>query len=1558
MRLLKAAHRAAPFVLAAAGMLLACTEAGRTPLAPDPRGPDVPVALAIEPRFDALQDPFARPITRIRVQVLSEPGGTLLTGATEDVDPAAGEWKLSQELKLPDGVGRTVRVTAELMSGPASVEWSGRSDVVDVEPGDAVVLQLTFYRGPLSNLDATRLDVRPDSASVTEGDTLTLAAVLEGTEDGRAFWLSRDTAVATVDAAGRVRGRAPGTARVVAVAGPLTDSAVVVVLPRIGRIVVDPDSAATESLGDERSFTARVLDVRGDEVAGVPLRWSAADSRVAESLGGGAFRAAGRGRTAITVTTGRAPGIAGRAVFVARQLVASVAIEPDSVSFAALGATRALVAVARDARGNVVADARCAWTSSDPAVASVDTAGMVTAVGGGSAAVTAACGGVAASVPVRVSQRVVRLELRDDGAALDAIGAEQQWTVVGFDANGQVVPGLSATWRSSDSTVARVDDSGRVVAVGSGTATITATVDGVSVSRVVTVRQAPDELVVAGGNGQSGAAGAVLPQPVKVRVTDAGGRGVAGAEVAWTIASGGGSVSASRSATDASGIAEVDWTLGSAAGANTLVASVAGLTPVTFTATATATDTTGTGTATDTTTTGTATDTTTTGTAERLEIVSGDGGTSPVAGTRTLRVKATDAGGDPVRGVAVSWAAAAGSGSVDTAASTTDTAGIALATWTLDTIAGVQHATATAAGLDGSPLTFSVTAQPGAPSTARSTLVVDPTSILANGSATATVTVRLKDRYGNDVGASGGTVALSTTAGSLSAVTDHDDGSYTATLTAPSAAGPATVSGTLAGSALAASATVHFTAGGAAKFVVTGSTTQTAGASQTITITALDADGNTATGYSGVESVVLGGAVASPAGRAPTASDSAGAAVAFGTGTALRFSGGVATTSVVLYAAETADLAVTDGSLATAEADRLPVVVAAAAADHLGLATQPSTAAESGVALARQPVVQLRDAFGNVVAEADIAVTAALTAGDGTLGGTTTVQTDTAGRAAFTDLSITGAIGDRTLGFTAVGLTPATSDIIALASRPDAPTGLAASAGAGQAALSWTAPAGDGGSAIVDYRVEYKASASADWLTFSHGASAADTITVTGLANGTAYDFRVAAVNALGAGAPSAPASATPRTVPGAPTALVATTPTSSEVALAWAAPASDGGTAIVDYLVEFRRSTDAVWSTFGSVTTTSATVTGLTAGTTYDFRVSARNAAGTGVASAVASATPGTPGAPTGLSVTTSQSGTSGTANQQQAVMSWTAPSDPGGSAITDYRIEYRRSTDTSWTTVSHTASTAPSYTLGGLVNGTTYDFRVSAKNAVGVGAPSATVTKTTTAPSERLECITPGSSNSSASSGTITPCGSVGIGDIILVPVVLANPSTTAKLNVVPSGSAMDGWTELATTLDGASQTTVFYKIADENDVGRGASSYAFSWTDASGKAANVKWAITLVAYHDASGAAPQAVTTTGSSGTITAPAVTVDADRTLLYVFATQTAMSSTTATVAEWTASDALYRETSAGSNNANSVAVLTADVDVTAASSIPARTATTATMSTDNHWSGWTLILQP
>lgn len=196
------------------------------------------------------------------------------------------------------------------------------------------------------------------------------------------------------------------------------------------------------------------------------------------------------------------------------------------------------------------------------------------------------------------------------------------------------------------------------------------------------------------------------------------------------------------------------------------------------------------------------------------------------------------------------------------------------------------------------------------------------------------------------------------------------------------------------------------------------------------------------------------------------------------------------------------------------------------------------------------------------------------------------------------------------------------------ATEPDAPTDLEAIPANTQMALTWTAPASNGGSAITDYLIEYKLSSEpTTWTTFADGTSTTATAVVTGLTNALSYDFRVSATNSVGTGVPSSTATATPAlSAPTAPQSLVAESNESGQSTLTWSAPLSNGGASITDYVVEYKLNSEpTTWTTFadGVSSSTGAIVTGLVNGSLYNFRVSATNSVGTGVVSSTANATP-----------------------------------------------------------------------------------------------------------------------------------------------------------------------------------------------------------------------------------------------------------------------------------------------------------------------------------------------
>ncbi len=226
-------------------------------------------------------------------------------------------------------------------------------------------------------------------------------------------------------------------------------------------------------------------------------------------------------------------------------------------------------------------------------------------------------------------------------------------------------------------------------------------------------------------------------------------------------------------------------------------------------------------------------------------------------------------------------------------------------------------------------------------------------------------------------------------------------------------------------------------------------------------------------------------------------------------------------------------------------------------------------------------------------------------------------------------------IAAHTTGWQVVASTGAVSGTgTPTATAPGQVTGLTGTPSSGQVALTWTAPS-NGGSAITDYKVEFRTGAAA-FATFADGTSTATAATVTGLTNGTSYDFRVSAINAVGTGTVSATYTATPTAAATAPAQVtgLSATPGDGSVSLSWTAP-SNGGSAITDYTVQ--RRSPAGSGTYATVTDGVSTGTsyldsGRTNGTSYEYQVAAVNAVGTGAYSGAASATPAA--APAGYTI------------------------------------------------------------------------------------------------------------------------------------------------------------------------------------------------------------------------------------------------------------------------------------------------------------------------------------
>jgi titin len=283
---------------------------------------------------------------------------------------------------------------------------------------------------------------------------------------------------------------------------------------------------------------------------------------------------------------------------------------------------------------------------------------------------------------------------------------------------------------------------------------------------------------------------------------------------------------------------------------------------------------------------------------------------------------------------------------------------------------------------------------------------------------------------------------------------------------------------------------------------------------------------------------------------------------------------------------------------------------------------------------------------------------------------------------------------------------------------PGAPVIGAVLGGDAQATVSWTAPANEGAAPITGYVVtSFMGYAPQPPIAFD---TSATTQTITGLANGTTYRFAVQAVNAMGTGAYSDVSNSVTPGSPEAPTIGTAVAG-DAQATLSWTAPANEGAAPITGYAVTpYIGFTPQPAVTFDSTATTE-TVTGLTNGSNYRFRVQAVSAMGIGTYSKASNqVTPVTrPGAPI--------IGQAAVA-YPNVTLSWVAPASNGGTFVTGYVVTpYVDGIGLSPITF---ASTATAETITGLAEGVTYTFTVAAINAVGAGPDSAASNPVTVAP------------------------------------------------------------------------------------------------------------------------------------------------------------------------------------------------------------------------------------
>lgn len=366
-------------------------------------------------------------------------------------------------------------------SGRVAAVKAGLTTISAISGGSIGSIPVTVSRG-----SATSLQILPASPSVLVGATAQLVGqVLD--QNGLTMaaqevtWTSSNPSVATVTAAGLLKGLGTGTTQITATAGSLSSTvqASVTAVPVAG-VTLTP-SSATLDVNDVVSLIARATDSNGNVLTGRVTTWSSSNTSVVTVSPAGVATAVSPGVATVTASVEGKTANASITVSAPSQgAVASIELSSNSTSLDVGQSTQA-VATLRDAQGNVLSGQTVTWTTVDATIATVSSSGLIKAQSGGSVAIIASSGGVSGSLAVTVktpeAAAVATVTVSLAPTAIQG-GQTSDATVTLKDVNGNVLTGRTITYSSSNVTVASVGAGGTVSGISTGEAVITATSEG------------------------------------------------------------------------------------------------------------------------------------------------------------------------------------------------------------------------------------------------------------------------------------------------------------------------------------------------------------------------------------------------------------------------------------------------------------------------------------------------------------------------------------------------------------------------------------------------------------------------------------------------------------------------------------------------------------------------------------------------------------------------------------------------------------------------------------------------------------------------------------------------------------------------------------------------------------------------------------------------------------------------------------------------------------------------------------------------------------------------
>lgn len=298
--------------------------------------------------------------------------------------------------------------------------------------------------------------------------------------------------------------------------------------PEVAAVVVAPLTASVV-VGSTLPLQVSLRNAAGQVIDGPAVVWTVQDTTVAIVSPTGIVTGRAVGSTQVAASANGRSGLASLTVLPVP--ITSVSVSPARVDLAP-GSHAAVTAVAADAGGKSLDGRTVLWASSNPAVATIDAAGVITAVAPGTATITATSEGVSGSALVNVAVSPIATVTVQPQSATVQRGATLQLSAIVTDATGAGVTNRALTWISGNPAVAVVSATGLVTAVAPGSANVVASLDDKSDTASIAVVAVP----VGSVSVQPGTAALAVGQSTTLTATvkDANGAVVTDRTVAWT----------------------------------------------------------------------------------------------------------------------------------------------------------------------------------------------------------------------------------------------------------------------------------------------------------------------------------------------------------------------------------------------------------------------------------------------------------------------------------------------------------------------------------------------------------------------------------------------------------------------------------------------------------------------------------------------------------------------------------------------------------------------------------------------------------------------------------------------------------------------------------------------------------------------------------------------------------------------------------------------------------------------------------------------------------------